>query len=143
MAYPRRGATPGVRGLLQIAAVHQHKCISRSIQTIPKRRCSTFARYQCELQVVAIRNHKKRDTTVGPSCKLIGNLMMTSKRARSVHRRVLAELDDHMLQDIGLTRADVERELRKPLWHPSPGSPSASATSARAASRISCRLRLW
>ena len=32
-------------------------------------------------------------------------------------RRHLAALDDKMLQDIGLTRADVEREYRKPFWH--------------------------
>ena len=31
-------------------------------------------------------------------------------------RRVLASLPDHMLGDIGLSRADVERELLKPAW---------------------------
>jgi uncharacterized protein YjiS (DUF1127 family) len=31
-------------------------------------------------------------------------------------RHALARLDDHMLRDIGLTRADVERELIKPFW---------------------------
>jgi len=39
-------------------------------------------------------------------------------QARSTHRRVLAELDDHLLRDIGLTRADVQRELAKPFWRP-------------------------
>ena len=47
------------------------------------------------------------------------NLMVTSRRAGSKHRRVLAELDDHLLEDIGLTRADMEQELKKPLWRPS------------------------
>lgn len=37
-----------------------------------------------------------------------------SERARS--RRELARLDDHMLGDIGLNRAMVEREFRKPFW---------------------------
>ena len=31
-------------------------------------------------------------------------------------RRHLAQLSDHMLKDIGLTRADVEAELSKPFW---------------------------
>jgi uncharacterized protein YjiS (DUF1127 family) len=31
-------------------------------------------------------------------------------------RRHLAALDDRMLRDIGLTRADVDREYRKPFW---------------------------
>jgi len=39
-------------------------------------------------------------------------------RARYTRRRVLAQLDDHLLYDIGLTRADVERELARPFWRP-------------------------
>lgn len=31
-------------------------------------------------------------------------------------RKELLELDDRMLKDIGLTRADVAAELRKPFW---------------------------
>ena len=33
-------------------------------------------------------------------------------------RRHLAQLSDHMLKDIGLTRVDVEAELSKPFWRP-------------------------
>lgn len=36
------------------------------------------------------------------------------RRARE--RRDLAALSDHSLRDIGLSRADVELEIRKPLW---------------------------
>jgi uncharacterized protein YjiS (DUF1127 family) len=32
-------------------------------------------------------------------------------------RRELAMLSDAMLADIGLTRADVERELARPIWN--------------------------
>ena len=31
-------------------------------------------------------------------------------------RRHLGRLDDHMLKDIGLSRADVEQEIAKPFW---------------------------
>jgi uncharacterized protein YjiS (DUF1127 family) len=35
---------------------------------------------------------------------------------RSRQRQHLAMLSDHMLKDIGLTRADVEGEVSKPFW---------------------------
>jgi uncharacterized protein YjiS (DUF1127 family) len=35
---------------------------------------------------------------------------------RARQRRVLATLDDKMLQDIGITRYDVARECGKPFW---------------------------
>lgn len=35
---------------------------------------------------------------------------------RSRQRQRLAMLSDHMLKDIGLTRADVEAEISKPFW---------------------------
>ena len=31
-------------------------------------------------------------------------------------RKLLSEMDDHMLRDIGLTRCDAEREIEKPFW---------------------------
>lgn len=38
---------------------------------------------------------------------------MVSRRRQ---RRALADLDPHLLADIGLTAADVARECRKPFW---------------------------
>ena len=35
---------------------------------------------------------------------------------RNRQRRSLAELDDRLLRDIGLTRADARRECEKPRW---------------------------
>jgi uncharacterized protein YjiS (DUF1127 family) len=35
---------------------------------------------------------------------------------RTRQRRQLSELSDHMLKDIGLSRADVEAEAAKPFW---------------------------
>ena len=37
---------------------------------------------------------------------------------RSRDRRQLEALNDHMLRDIGLTRADVFAEASKPFWRP-------------------------
>ena len=36
------------------------------------------------------------------------------ERARQRHR--LGEMDDHLLRDIGLSRADLEYESSKPFW---------------------------
>ncbi len=36
--------------------------------------------------------------------------------ARSRQRRDLADLSDHLLKDIGLTRAQAAREAAKPFW---------------------------
>jgi uncharacterized protein YjiS (DUF1127 family) len=35
---------------------------------------------------------------------------------RTRQRRALAELDDHMLRDIGITRVEAARESGKPFW---------------------------
>ena len=37
---------------------------------------------------------------------------------RARQRRQLRELSDHMLRDIGLTRADAWAEAEKPFWRP-------------------------
>jgi uncharacterized protein YjiS (DUF1127 family) len=45
---------------------------------------------------------------------IFATVLEWQERARQRHR--LAELDDRMLKDIGLTRADVTREVEKPFW---------------------------
>ena len=35
---------------------------------------------------------------------------------RHHQRQQLAQLSEHMLKDIGLTRADVYKEIHKPFW---------------------------
>lgn len=37
-------------------------------------------------------------------------------QARAAQRRTLAELDDHLLEDVGLNRAEVEAEIGKRFW---------------------------
>jgi uncharacterized protein YjiS (DUF1127 family) len=36
---------------------------------------------------------------------------------RARQRRHLSELDDRLLRDIGLSRAEVENEVSRPFWH--------------------------
>ena len=40
--------------------------------------------------------------------------------ALSRSRRALARLDDHILRDIGLTRAEAEDEAARPIWDAPP-----------------------
>lgn len=44
----------------------------------------------------------------------IETLLSWCERRRQ--RRDLASLNDQILRDVGLTRADIEREYRKPFW---------------------------
>jgi uncharacterized protein YjiS (DUF1127 family) len=37
-------------------------------------------------------------------------------RERTRQRYTLARLDDRLLRDMGLTRADVDQEVSKPFW---------------------------
>ncbi len=39
-------------------------------------------------------------------------------QSRAAERTALAELDERLLRDMGLSRRDVERESRKPFWLP-------------------------
>jgi uncharacterized protein YjiS (DUF1127 family) len=59
----------------------------------------------------------------GPSVTLgeiAGALLATVAvwRERARQRRALATMDDYLLRDIGLTRADVDHEAGKPFWRP-------------------------
>ncbi len=42
--------------------------------------------------------------------------LLTVWLERSRQRRALRRLDDRMLGDIGLSRADIEREAGRPFW---------------------------
>jgi uncharacterized protein YjiS (DUF1127 family) len=43
-------------------------------------------------------------------------ILVASWIGRAYQRKALAELDDRMLQDIGITRYDAARECAKPFW---------------------------
>jgi uncharacterized protein YjiS (DUF1127 family) len=49
-------------------------------------------------------------------CRAAERLLSWQERARQRHQ--LQCLSDHMLRDIGLTRADVLAESTKPFWRP-------------------------
>ena len=44
--------------------------------------------------------------------------LLLTWHARARQRRQLQSLSDHMLRDLGLTRADVMAEASKPFWRP-------------------------
>ncbi len=46
--------------------------------------------------------------------RLFDVVMVWLERARQ--RRHLAELDDRLLRDIGLSRAEVDHEISRPFW---------------------------
>jgi uncharacterized protein YjiS (DUF1127 family) len=46
--------------------------------------------------------------------RLVDQFLTWHQRVRD--RRVLGQLDAHMLHDIGLSQADVEHEVSKPFW---------------------------
>lgn len=48
--------------------------------------------------------------------RVLERLMLWQSRA--AERTALAELDERLLRDMGLSRRDVERESRKPFWLP-------------------------
>ena len=52
----------------------------------------------------------------GPSnlCKVFDVLLLWQQRRRE--RRKLAAFSDHVLKDIGVTRADVDGETHKAFW---------------------------
>jgi uncharacterized protein YjiS (DUF1127 family) len=57
---------------------------------------------------------RSRPRLAGQLVGLVDLLLAWHERGRQ--RRHLRSLDDHMLRDIGLSRADVESEADKPFW---------------------------
>jgi uncharacterized protein YjiS (DUF1127 family) len=63
----------------------------------------------------AVRRSSSRPSwAAGVIIAAIESVLLWNDRGRD--RRHLASLDDRMLRDIGLSRADVEREYRKSFW---------------------------
>jgi uncharacterized protein YjiS (DUF1127 family) len=55
-----------------------------------------------------------QDRLIGSLATVFQSIHAWNERRRSVHQ--LAQLDDRMLSDIGLSRADVQAEIEKSIW---------------------------
>jgi uncharacterized protein YjiS (DUF1127 family) len=64
-----------------------------------------------DLHVVAKRQERQ---PLGPVMAFVESVFRILGRRQQ--RRALRELDDRQLYDVGITRAQVEREARKPFW---------------------------
>ncbi|HZF36694.1 MAG TPA: DUF1127 domain-containing protein [Candidatus Angelobacter sp.] len=70
---------------------------------------------KCSLAGAAGTAAPRRAGSAAPITQLLLDLLSTwLQRARE--RRALHALDDGMLKDIGLTRADIDFEAHKPFW---------------------------
>lgn len=60
----------------------------------------------------------QRTSWLAKAFGIFGHALETLSRWQTVRfeREHLASFDDRMLRDVGLSRADVEREYRKPFW---------------------------
>jgi uncharacterized protein YjiS (DUF1127 family) len=59
---------------------------------------------------------RRRSSWIHAVQRAVDLLLIWQQRARD--RQQLQSLSDHMLRDIGLTRADVFLEASKPFWRP-------------------------
>ena len=64
----------------------------------------------------ASRSARRRSSWARGVQRAVDLLLTWQHRARD--RQQLQSLSDHMLRDIGLTRADVFAEASKPFWRP-------------------------
>jgi len=55
-----------------------------------------------------------RDLARAAASRTFGTLLLWQRRANERH--ALAHLDDRILRDLGLNRAEVAWEARKPFW---------------------------
>ena len=56
----------------------------------------------------------RREAVAAPIDRVVATLRQWRRRARA--RRELADLDDYLLHDIGLSRSQAQFESGKPFW---------------------------
>ncbi len=71
---------------------------------------------RADASVAAVAPSAPRFSFVGALRSVRGRIVAWQERARM--RRGLAAMDDRLLRDIGLTRAQASREFGKPFWRP-------------------------
>ncbi len=71
-----------------------------------------------EGEVVVDERKRFRIGFLRPLLRVLKYVFVTTEewQERAKQRRALRELNDHLLKDIGLSRADAEHEARKPFW---------------------------
>lgn len=88
------------------------------------RNCIYFCRWRTKMYRYTARDKSgsfyvrpvRRKTESGFVSRGVDLLLRWAERTRQ--RRHLAELDDRLLRDIGLSRAEVEAEISHPFWRP-------------------------
>ncbi len=72
----------------------------------------TTAKYTLTFACTSTAPRLRRWSTL----RFVDMLLQFHERARQ--RQALMALDDRLLKDIGVSRADAEREANKPFWRP-------------------------
>jgi uncharacterized protein YjiS (DUF1127 family) len=70
--------------------------------------------YRYNVSEARVTLKPRRSYVLGAVVGVFEQLAVWQDRRRQ--RLILARLDDRMLHDIGLTNADVDREITKPFW---------------------------
>lgn len=73
---------------------------------------------ECRRVGPAVRRAARIDLLAGARLLIDAARVPSVWWRRIMEREHLAGLSDHLLKDIGLARADVEREARQPFWWP-------------------------
>ncbi|QPC86492.1 DUF1127 domain-containing protein [Mesorhizobium sp. NBSH29] len=86
------------------------------------------SKYSCENDIILVPDQGDKDGTADPCSPVLSQTRVALKAVlrvastltgwwnRHKQRACVYELEDHLLDDIGLTRDQVERECRKPFW---------------------------
>ncbi|KZB68283.1 hypothetical protein AUP42_12605 [Thalassospira lucentensis] len=62
----------------------------------------------------AVKATTWRSAVAGIAVSVLERVRVWQESARN--RRMLEQLDDHLLKDVGMTRSDLDRELSRPFW---------------------------
>jgi uncharacterized protein YjiS (DUF1127 family) len=92
--------------------VPDQKLLEEATRTAPQR--YSTARFQSEGALMAMPEPRTKTTRRANVARWVKGLMVIWRHWRDVE--VLASFDDHMLADIGLTRADLYDAIAEPRW---------------------------
>ncbi|MDA7427461.1 DUF1127 domain-containing protein [Primorskyibacter aestuariivivens] len=64
--------------------------------------------------IVHINAHTRKDDSSRRHPGILG--MLVNRMALYRQRKALLRLDDHLLEDLGITRDEARREAHRPVW---------------------------